>query len=245
MENHLQTFVDSTVSFNMVAIGRNRKDKPFKMSKTYRVGLSDFWIGEYPVTQALWAYVMSDTDLADPSYFKGASQPVEQVSWRDIDRLFLPRLNDKTKNNRPEGTYYRLPTEAEWEYAARGGRYEWQNPTAYAGSNHLEEVGWYLENSHGQTQTVGLKKPNRLGIYDMSGNVWEWCSDWYDTYPDLGKDITLNPTGPTNGWYRVVRGGCWNYPAIGCRSAVRSNDTPENRSNNVGCRLVLSVPPIQ
>ncbi|MFN8349044.1 MAG: formylglycine-generating enzyme family protein [Spirosomataceae bacterium] len=244
MENHFQTFSDSPLSFRMIAIEGNKKNKPFKLSHTYRVRLGDFWMGEYPVTQALWAYVMQDTEIAAPSYFKDANRPVEQVSWEDIDRLFLPRLNKKTKDRRPEGTYYRLPTEAEWEYAARGGKYERQNPTAYSGSNHLDEVGWYRENSHGETQPVGLKKPNRLGIYEMSGNVWEWCSDWYDSYPDADNDISVNPAGPERGWYRVVRGGCWNYQATGCRSAVRSDDTPENRSNNVGFRLVLALPSI-
>lgn len=240
MQNHLQTFPDSPISFNMIAIEGNRNGEPFNMSNTYRVRLDDFWMGEYPVTQDLWAYVMSDTDRAYLSSFKGAKHPVEQVSWNYIDKLFLPRFNDKTKDKRPEGTYYRLPTEAEWEYAARGGKYESQYPFEYAGSNKLEEVGWYNENSHQETKQVGLKTPNLLGLYDMSGNVWEWCSDWYGYYPSSGKNHTDNPTGPDEGTYRGSRGGSWNFHALLCRPIYRYHGTPMYRFNYMGFRLVLS-----
>ncbi|AYQ35343.1 formylglycine-generating enzyme family protein [Runella sp. SP2] len=239
MKNHLQTFPDSPVAFTMVAIEGNRQGDPFKMSDTYRVRLDDFWMGEYPVTQALWAYVMRDTDSADPSRFKDANRPVERVSWNDIDQLFLPRLNDQTKAQRPEGTLYRLPTEAEWEYAARGGKYWWEYPFEYAGSNKLEEVGWYAENSQNETQVVGLKTPNLLGLYDMSGNVWEWCIDWYGSYPSSAKNVISNPTA-TTGTDRVYRGGSWNRNAQNCRSTFRNNYWPVFRFNDVGLRLVLS-----
>jgi sulfatase modifying factor 1 len=245
MKNHPQTFSDSPVSFNMIVIEGNRQGDPFKMSDTYRVRLDDFWMGQYPVTQDLWAYVMRDTDIADPSYFKGANRPVEQVSWEDIDELFLPRLNDKTKDKRPKDTYYRLPTEAEWEYAARGGKYEWQYPFEYAGSNKLEEVGWYYENSHQESKRVGLKTPNLLDLYDMSGNVWEWCSDLYDSYPNYNKGITVNPTGPATGSYRVFRGGSWGRSARNCRSTYRYDSSPAFRDYDVGFRLVLSFSPVQ
>lgn len=229
----------------MIAIEGNIQGDPFKLSDTYRVRLSDFWMGQYPVTQALWAYVMRDTNMADPSYFKGANRPVEQVSWEDIDELFLPRLNDKTKEKRPKGTYYRLPTEAEWEYAARGGKYARQYPFEYAGSNKLEEVGWYYENSKLETKRVSLKTPNLLELYDMSGNVWEWCSDWYGSYPDSNKNVAINPIGPPTGTDRVSRGGSWLFNAQYCRSTYRYYDWPEDRFNNVGLRLVLSFSPVQ
>jgi formylglycine-generating enzyme required for sulfatase activity len=248
MENHSQTFSDSPVSFNMIAIEGNRNADPFKMSATYRVRLDDFRMGEYPVTQEIWAYVMRDTDMADPSYFKGAKRPVEQVSWEDIDELFLPSLNDKTKDSRPKGTYYRLPTEAEWEYAARGGKYREQYPFEYAGSNKLDEVGWYgydEENSHKESKQVGLKTPNLLKLYDMSGNVWEWCSDWYDSYPDSNKGITVNPIGPATSSLRVLRGGSWDNRALLCRSTYRDNYSPTTRRTYVGFRLVLSFSPVQ
>ena len=132
----------------------------------HEVVLSDFYIGKFPVTQALWNAVLKDY----PSFFNGDSRPVERVSWEDT-QVFIKKLNELT------GRAYRLPTEAEWEYAARGGRQS--KGYKYAGSNKLKEVGWYWENTHFETKAVGLKYPNELGIYDMSGNVREWCQDWF------------------------------------------------------------------
>ncbi|MFN8349049.1 MAG: formylglycine-generating enzyme family protein [Spirosomataceae bacterium] len=200
----------------------------------HKVKLDSFWMGEYPVTQTLWAYVMAGTDKEDPSDFKGANRPVENVSYKDIMNEFLPRLKTMT------GLDYRLPTEAEWEYAAKGGKYGQKYPFIYAGSNKLEEVGWYDENSQGETQRVGLKTPNLLGLHDMSGNVWEWCHDWYSAYSPTTGHAVANPTGPATGTYRVYRGGSWYNDAQGCRTSYRHGDTPGLRSYSVGFRLVLS-----
>jgi len=155
----------------------------------HSVKVSDFWMGEYVVTQALWKAVMGEENA--PFYFQGDERPAETISWNLINDEFLPRLNALTGEN------YRLPTEAEWEYAARGGIF--QSPYQYAGSNRLEDVGWYDENSHLETKPVGLKKPNALGLFDLSGNVYEWCADWWsdgDYYQKCKDDgIVENPTG--------------------------------------------------
>jgi len=157
--------------------------------------------------------------------------PVEGVSWADIQE-FLKKLNALT------GKTYRLPSEAEWEYAARGGEQGAKDGYVYSGGNLLDDVGWYDNNSGGKTHPVGGKKPNQLGIYDMSGNVWEWCADWYDDYPSSAQP---NPTGLGTGSNRVNRGGSWNNDAQNCRAANRNNNTPDNRNNNLGFRLALSL----
>ena len=188
-----------------------------------RVTVSDFYIGKYEVTQKEWREVMG----SNPSYSQNCDNcPVEQVSWQDIQQ-FLARLNAKT------GKAYRLPTEAEWEYAARGGssqRYK------YAGSNSLDEVGWYDGNAWGKLYPVGQKKANELGLHDMSGNVWEWCADWYGTYPSTAQ---INPKGPSGASNRVIRGGFFGKPAEDCRVSYRSRNSPTNRVNNLGFRLAL------
>jgi len=197
----------------------------------HQVTVADFYLGKTPVTQKQWRDIMSN----DPSHFKNCDEcPVETVSWNEV-KTFIEKLNAKT------GMKFRLPTEAEWEYAARGG----QKSTVsylYAGSNNLEEVGWYNENSQSKTHAVAGKKPNELGLYDMSGNVYEWCQDWYDeNYYEACKKqgVIENPKGPEKGSRRVLRGGYWFGDAQYCRSADRNLGRPEFRSTDIGFRLVF------
>lgn len=193
----------------------------------HKVSLSDYYLGKYPVTQAQWERVIG----GNPSRFKGCLNcPVEYVSWDDAQE-FIKKLNAKTGEN------YRLPTEAEWEYAARGGEQGAKDNYLYSGSNDLDQVGWYDDNSGGKTHPVGQKQPNQLGLHDMSGNVWEWCADWYGGY---SSDDQRNPKGPDSGSYRVIRGGGWlNGPRF-CRAALRSRSRPTLRNNRLGFRLVRS-----
>ena len=212
------------------------------------VTVSPFYIGQFPVTQALWKAV---TNGENPSRFPGDDRPVEQVSWNDA-QAFLQKLNSLTSASRPEGYHYRLPTEAEWEYAARGGCYSL--PTGegwggagyqYAGSDRLKDVGWCDENSGSETKPVGLKYPNQLGLYDMSGNVWEWCEDWYSgsEYYEACKKMgtVIDPTGPEQGSFRVFRGGGWLGDARHCRAADRNYDGPDYRNRHLGFRLALAL----
>ncbi len=216
----------------------------WKANPIHPVQLSPFYIGEYPVTQVLWKAVMGEDN--NPAHFKGDLRPVEQISWYDIvgreeepeQTSFLDQLNMLTENSRPVGYDYRLPTEAEWEYAVRAGQ-----DYRYAGSDQLKEVGWYEHNSHSETKEVGLKRPNDFGLYDMSGNVREWCGDWAsdDYYQDcLDQVIVVNPTGPKEGPYRVIRGGSWIYHPRLCRVAYRAYSDPSLRNNDIGFRLVLA-----
>ena len=187
----------------------------------HRVRLSNgYWLGKYEVTQAQWRAVMGDS----PSHFKDCDTcPVEKVSWDDI-RVFLGKINQKK-----DGFEYRLPTEAEWEYAARDG-----TKTLYGGNGNLDEMGWYGKNSGSKTHPVGQKQANSFGLYDMHGNVWEWCEDWYGGY--ASGDAT-DPTGAASGQYRVLRGGSWNHYANYTRSAIRSRDAPSIRFNFNGFRV--------
>ena len=185
---------------------------------------NDYYIGKYEVTQALWKAVMGN----NPSYSKGNNLPVERVSWDNCQK-FISKLNRIT------GKTFRLPTEAEWEYAARGGNKS--RGYQYSGSSNLSDVAWYEDNSGNKTHNVGSKQANELGIYDMSGNVHEWCQDWYDKYSNSSK---INPTGANSGSYRVSRGGGWANSAGLCNSSSRVNETPGNRSGSLGLRLVLS-----
>ena len=191
---------------------------------THSVTLSSYYICKYEVTQALWRAVMG----SNPSNFKGNNLPVENVSWYDC-QTFIKRLNSYTGRN------FRLPTEAEWEFAARGGNYS--RHYKYSGSNHIDDVAWYIDNSNKRPHPVGTKQANELGLYDMSGNVGEWCSDWDGSYSSYSQ---TNPTGPNSGSSRVNRGGFWRYNARYCRTPERSSNAPDYCVNFIGLRLVLS-----
>ena len=191
----------------------------------HKVTLSSYYIGTTEVTQALWEAVMG----RNPSNFKGDNLPVENVSWDDCQEFIL-------ELNRLTGKQFRLPTEAEWEYAARGGNRS--KGYKYSGSNNLDKVAWYGEDWRtDSTHPVGKKQPNELGLYDMSGNVWEWCADWYGGY---SSGAQTDPTGPGSGSYRVFRGGSWGGGAGFCRSSSRCDDTPDFRYYYLGLRLALS-----
>ena len=207
---------------------RNSWEKP-----AHKVVVSDFYIGKYPVTQKQWIELMG----SNLSYFEGCDDcPVEKVSWDDVQK-FIKKQNQKT------GKTFRLPTEAEWEYAAGGG--ESAVRTKWAGTSNeseLADYAWFDKNSDIKTHPVGAKKPNNLGVYDMSGNVWEWCNDWFsEKYYDecKSKETVENPQGLKSGSIRVIRGGSWYSIAQYCRSAHRDSGTPDGRSYYLGFRLAL------
>jgi formylglycine-generating enzyme len=203
------------------------------------VSLGDFLIGQYPVTQALWTIVMYDA-IPKGISLKTENHPIDKISWEDITHTFLPKLNEMTKSSRPKGSFYRLPTEAEWEYAAKSGTYRRDFLFKYSGSNKLNEVGWYGENSHGEKKAVGLKKPNLLGLYDMSGNVHEWCEDqWHDTYKGAPNDGSAW-VDKLDSYPRILRGGGWDYTERNCRATSRAKLRPDDSWFNIGFRLVLS-----
>jgi formylglycine-generating enzyme required for sulfatase activity len=205
-------------------------DKP-----AHKVFVSDFYIGKYPVTLEQWVDLMA-TNPSSLSF--NANCPVESVSWSNVQE-FLQKLNIKT------GKSFRLPTEAEREYAAGGGASP--ERTKWAGTSIESELGdyaWYYLNGDGKTHPVGTKKPNKLGIYDLSGNVWEWCNDWFsDTYYEECKrnELINNPAGPKSSAIHVMRGGSWNRKAGDCRVASRSYDTPGGYGRNVGFRILLAL----
>ena len=229
-----QTFTVNGVSFKMVGV----EGGTFTMGATSEQGTSDPWDDEYPthsvtlsnfaigeteVTQELWQAVMG----SNPSDFSGTNLPVESVSWNDC-QTFITKLNQLTGKN------FRLPTEAEWEYAARGGNKS--KGYKYAGSNTLGDVAWYKDNSSDRTHPVKQKQANELGLYDMSGNVFEWCQDWFGGYSSSAQ---TNPAGPVSGSDRVYRGGSWNYNARYCRVSYRFSITPSFYFNFLGLRLAL------
>ena len=229
------TIPDTDISFNMIHVeggtfmmGANEGDEDANDNEkpAHLVTLSDYLIGETQVTQALWQAVMGK----NPSCFKGdLNLPVDMVSWDDCQR-FIKKLNKLT------GKTFRLPTEAQWEFAARGGNLGKDNGYKYAGSDDIEEVAWYRENSKDKTHPVSKKAANELGLYDMSGNVREWCQDWQGEY---SKDAQSNPTGPSSGSFRVCRGGSWYGDTSFCRVSNRHSNPPKNTASRLGLRLAM------
>jgi len=236
----ITTFTVNGVNFDMVFV----QEGTFTMGCTddeecserehpaHQVTLSSFNIAKYPVTQKLWEAIMGNNPSTQ-NYrlvhgYDYSNRPVETVSWHDVQE-FITRLNAIT------GKTFRLPTEAEWEYAARGGTKS--QGYKYSGSNDIDAVAWYAYNSNSYTHNVGLKAANELGIYDMSGNVGEWCSDWFGYYSNLPQ---LNPQGPDTGFYRVIR-NCHVGLDAPCHQIVsRSYNPPTVRSQTTGFRLALS-----
>ena len=179
-------------------------------------------------------------DGKESSKFKGVFRPVESVSWYEA-KAFCKKLNTKYPEFLPSGYKFDLPTEAQWEYACRAGTTTALNnnkdlTTINGFCENLDEVGWYNKNSNGKTHPVGQKKPNYWGIYDMHGNVWEWCRDWYGEY---GEADVKDPLGAFEGSFRVLRGGSWHFKALGCRSAIRNRNFPDKKSNRIGFRLAI------
>lgn len=238
------TFNVNGVFFNMIRVEGGTFDMggtPEQMETdndeklVHKVTLTnDYYIGETPVTQALWRAVMD----YNPSSFKGDNLPVECVSW-DECQDFIRKLNKKT------GKTFRLPTEAEWEYAARGGKKS--RHTQYSGSDNIDEVAWYDENEVAwydkysvSTHPVNMKQANELGIYDMSGNVWEYCQDWFDYYRIGSQTDPQGPKGPKGGFGRVVRGGSYFCDAWRCRVSYRTYCRTDDPDTGLGFRLALS-----
>ena len=234
--NYIQKFTVNGVSFTMIKV----ENGTFKMGYAseiaqyryivganvipHQVKLSDYYIGETEVTQELWQAVMG----SNPSYNLGPQRPVENVSWNDCQK-FIKKLNQLT------GRKFRLPTEAEWEFAARGGNKSEDH--IFSGSNDIDEVAWYKNNSEKRSQNVKTKLDNELGIHDMSGNVYEWCQDWYGTY---NTNPQTNPKGASQSYRgRVLRGGSYNIEG-NCLVFERSFNKTDKKLSDVGLRLVLT-----
>lgn len=226
-ESNIKALFESTlvtVQGGIYEMGSETEDRDEK--PVHRVNISSFFIGKFEVTQGQWKAIMDK----NPSEFKGCDEcPVERVSWNDV-QSFLGKLNQLTGKN------YRLPTEAEWEYAARGGSVS--KGYNFSGSNFLNEVAWFGDNSDSKTHPVGQKLPNELGLYDMSGNVDEFCSDWYgESYYSISPE--QNPKGLNRGEYKVVRGGSWYYNKENCRISNRLKIELSDSFNVDGFRLAL------
>ena len=238
---HVVPITVNGVTFNMIKV----EGGTFMMGATieqyspyidekpiHQVTLSSYFIGETEVTQALWKAVMGNTVRAQSNFYRlrgeGDNYPMYYVCWKECQD-FIKKLNNLTNRR------FRLPTEAEWEFAARGGNKS--NHTQYSGSHIISDVAWYNGNSGNMTHPIKSKKPNELGIYDMSGNVWEWCQDWKGSYSSSAQK---DPTGPANGSYYVARGGSWSYGAGACRTSHRCDYSPASRNDLLGFRLALS-----
>ena len=224
-------------TFTMGATPKQEDDADDDELLTHQVTLSSYYIGQVPVTQQLWMAVMGE----NPSHFSRLNnyrdcycRPVESVSWKDCKR-FIKRLN-MLLNDQLNGMHFRMPTEAEWEFAARGGNKGKDSDHKYAGSDDISEAAWYQGVSRHETHPVMQKQPNELGLYDMSGNVWEWCADRFD---DNSSETQQNPTGPASGSSRVNRGGSWRSIAWSCRVSYRVNNTPADAYSYFGLRLAL------
>ena len=242
-----KTYKANGVSFTMIGVeggtfqmGSTDSDATYGEQPVHQVTVSSFSIGQTEVTQALWFAVMGQKPTSGGSqwsstYGLGDNRPAYYVSWEDC-QTFITKLNQLT------GQKFRLPTEAEWEFAARGGNKS--KGYKYSGSNTVGDVAWYWVNIPSQTignsgygtQPVATKQANELGIYDMSGNVWEWCSDWYGSY---SSNAQTDPTGASSGSDRVYRGGSWDNSAGDCRVAIRACNTPSFRHDFLGLRLAL------
>lgn len=194
-------------------------------SPVHQVTVSDFSIGKFEVTQAQWTAAMG----SNPSTNQGDNLPVENVTWEQVQE-FITLLNENS------GLNYRLPTEAEWEFAAKGGNSS--EGFLYSGYSVLGACGWYYSNSESTTHDIGSKAPNELGIYDMSGNVREWCNDWLDYYSTNNEN---DPQGPSSGNLKVNRGGSWTTPAVNCRNTYRHSNYPSEASQDLGFRLAISL----
>ena len=208
---------------------------------THNVELSKYYIGETEVTQALWQAVM-DTNPSRFNIGDVSQKPVENVSWNDcqlfvdrLNQLCEERLNQLSENYTDKKLVFAVPTEAQWEFAARGGVKS--KTTRFSGSNYPSDVAWFIENS-ATTKTVKTKDPNELGIYDMSGNVSEWCSDWYGLFSATYQE---NPLGHHSGTKRVVRGGSWTSTSVNCRCTARDSEEPQYHNEQIGLRLVLKL----
>lgn len=230
-----KVFSVNGVSFKMIHVEGGKflmgcNDGEYREMPVHEVTVSDYFIGESEVTQALWKIVMGN----NPSRFINDNHPVECVTWFDC-QLFIKKLNEQLKHEL-SGYIFRLPTEAEWEFAARGGK---NQEMEYAGNYPVNHIAWYYNNSDNTTHPIKNKLPNELGIYDMSGNVWEWCQDWYGDYNSTPQ---INPKGPLTGFFRVLRGGSWEGLSSFCRVAFRYSNNPKTSDDHIGIRLALVKP---
>ena len=253
-DTNRQLFINNQLACNLIYI----PEGSFLREDGKIISVNSFYMSEFAVTQQLYKAVTRN----DPSYFKGDQHPVEMVTWYDAvkfcgilnnglkdfkgsELLKLNNLSNKELDSfvlNPASPGFRLPTEAEWEYAARGnaGNYNPDDEVLeFAGSNHLDLVGWYYENNGYETKPVGLLFPNKFGLYDMSGNVWEWCWDWYDN-DFYKKSAKTNPVNINKGSRRVVRGGSWRHDSDLSRVAYRRSHTPGSEWSTLGFRLLVA-----